>query len=45
VEQQTQEQILQDLHCHAMQGYLIAKPMTEADIRLMLSNNPYLMEK
>jgi len=36
VEQEIQQKILHDLHCDAMQGYLIAKPMTEAELRLML---------
>jgi len=45
VEQEIQEKRLFDLHCDAMQGYLIAKPLTEADLRLVLTDTHYLTEK
>jgi len=45
VEEQEQEQLLHDLNCNAMQGYLIAKPMAETDVRLMLTDTLYLTAK
>jgi len=45
VEQEIQEKRLLEFHCDAIQGYLIAKPMTEENIRLVLTDTHYLTEK
>lgn len=44
VEQAIQEKRLLEFHCDAMQGYLIAKPMTEAELRLILTDRLYLTD-
>ncbi len=45
VETEEQAAYLHDLKCHAMQGYLFAKPMAEEEVARMLADKVYLFSE